>query len=266
MSRKKKILILSHLCLACTYLCWLLIQPYVKEIVSYKSQIALYEMVHERTALFAELSADDQRLILQGYATTLQHKTPSFWEQMGHLFFTQTPPFALAWLFFSLVTALLLLFHIEGAALSTWILPVVVVGYAYFLYTAPHHPQGALFPKEGYVLETYVTAEEQTGISRRDSLLLGWHRYLVQEWAHETPSLEQTVYQEQLEKGLFAFNIARLKWIAEGKGDEVIVAGFAAPPSILRIGCYLIWNFLFAWMINRKEKTSVYAVPSAPSC
>ncbi len=261
MNSYKKILILFHLCLACSYLCWLLIQPYVKEIVSYKSQIALYEMVHERNELFTQLPDDDRRLIVQGYAEALQHETPSIWKLLGHLFFNETPPFALAWLFFSLAITLLLLFHIEGAALSAWILPFVVLGYAYFLYTTPPPARATLFPKEHYVLDTYVTQEERMGMSRRESLLLGWHRYLVQEWAHETQLLP-----EQLERGLFAFNVARLKWIAEGKGDEVIIAGFSTPPSILRIGCYWIWNFLFAWMINRKEKHFIYVVPSAPIC
>src|SRR5262249_43202346 len=118
MSRKKKILVLLQLCMAFTYLCWLILQPYVKEIVSYKSQLALYEMVLEREPLFEQLPAKDKRIIERGYAAAMQRKAPSFWKAFGVGFLTHTPPFALAWLFFSLAIPLLLLFHIEGAARS----------------------------------------------------------------------------------------------------------------------------------------------------
>ena len=47
MSRKKKIFIIFHLCFAFAFLFWLLIQPSAKEIISQKTELALYEMVLE---------------------------------------------------------------------------------------------------------------------------------------------------------------------------------------------------------------------------
>lgn len=253
MSCYKKAFILLHLCLACTYLCWLVILPYVKEIVSYKSHISLYESVLSKRQLLTCLSDEDQRVIQEGYSQMGQHRPASFWNQFGQAFWTETPPFALAWLFFSLVIPILFLFSIEGAALSAWILPCIVVGYGGFLFeTTPKHSEG-IFPKEQYVLENYVNQDGKISRSKRDQLILGWHRYLIQEWAQESPLVDPSLYQEQLDKGFFAFNVARLKRIAEGKGDEVVTAGFSTPPSWLRIGCYFIWNCLFAWIINRKR-------------
>ena len=238
-------------------MCWLLIQPYVKEIISKKSQIALYEMVMEREALFQQLPLSDQQLFLEGHSVAKKSGSPSLVKELGRLLFVDTPPFALAWLFFSLAICLLYLFHIEGAAHAAWLLPLIVLGYAYFLYIPTVEKRVSLFPTEAHVLSSYVSSEEQTKLGQRGSLLLGWHRYLVNEWAHESYSSDPDVFKAQLDKGLFAFNIARIKWILEGKGDEIVLAGFTASPSLLRVGCYFIWNLIFAWMINRRSGVAV---------
>jgi hypothetical protein len=266
MSRKKKILILCHLSLAFTYFCWLLMQPYIKEMIIQKSELALYETVMKKDSLLRQLPPLDQVILLEGYAEARQNKGPSLLHEVGRLFFIDTPPFALAWLFFSLVICLLLLFRIEGALLSVWLLPFCVIGYAYFLYDSPQKRGESLFPSEEYVLTTYVESAENNAMGRRERLLLGWHRYLVQEWALEEPSEDLTLFSEQLDKGLFAFNVARLKWIIEGKDDEIVLAGFTTPPSLLRIACYFIWNLFFAWFINRKEKHLSAVAPSIPTC
>ncbi len=129
MSRKKKILIIIHLIFAFTFLSWLLMKPYVMEVISFKSQLALYEMVMERESLFQDLSNEQQFSITQGFETDNRRLGPSIMHQLGHLFFVETPAFALAWIFFSLLICFLLLFHIEGAQAAAWILPVLVVGY-----------------------------------------------------------------------------------------------------------------------------------------
>jgi hypothetical protein len=266
MSRKKKILIIFHLCFAFTYLFWLLIQPYVKEIIAQKSKCALFEAVMEKESLFQQLPSVDQLTLLEGYTTANQKKSPSLLQEVGSLFFVDTPPFALAWLFFSLAICSLLLFRIEGGVVSVWLLPLIVLGYAYFFYDVPQKSRETLFPSEGYVLTTYVETAENKARGRRESLLLGWHRYLVCEWACEEPSQDPALFKEQLDKGLFAFNVARLKWILEGKGDEIVLAGFAASPSLLRIASYFIWNLFFAWFINRREKNTSIAAPSTLTC
>lgn len=261
MSRKKKILLILHLCLAFSYLFWLLIQPFVKEVFLVKSQKDLYEMIFQREALFSKLPQEDQLALIEGYKTINEKRAPS-----GHSFFVETPAFALAWLFFSLLICFLLLFHIEGAAFSTWLLPLIVLGYVYFLYDHPIPQKESLFPAEEYVLTSYVSASENNSMGVKERLLLGWHRYLVHEWAHEIPNEDPTLFHEQLDKALFAFNVARLKWILAGKGDEAAQAGFISPPSLLRLACYFMWNLFFAWTINRKEKPTSAEVPSAPTC
>lgn len=264
MSRRKKILTILHLGFAFTFLCWLLIQPYVKEVVTQKSAKALFAQVMEKEALFRGLSSEKQKAIVEGFEQAKKKSKPSFLHEIGHLFFVSTPPFALAWLFFSLAIPLLLLFRIEGAALATWLLPLIVLGYAYFLYSEPVLSNESLFPTEEYVRSHYIEKSEFASLNQRESLLLGWHRYLILEWAHEAPSEEKKKFSLQLEKGLFAFNVARLEWLLADKGDEIVTKGFMAHPSILRIICYFIWNLSFAWFMNRKEKHSPSEVVSNP--
>jgi hypothetical protein len=124
----------------------------------------------------------------------------------------------------------------------------------------------SLFPAEEYVLTTYAESSENKSIRERENLLLGWHRYLIYEWADEIPSEDPLLFKEQIDKALFAFNVARLKWILEGKGDEVVLAGFAMPPSFFQITCYFIWNLCFAWFINWKKKNTFTEAPSTQTC
>ena len=143
-----------------------------------------------------------------------------------------------------MLVCFLLLFHIEGAARAAFLLPLLILPYAYF--HAPPAPN-AIFPEENYVKERYTNEGEH--------LIKGWHRYLITEWAHETPSSESTSYEAQLDRALFAFNVARLERIQAGKGDDVITAGFTSPPTAVRIITYFLWNGLFAWGINRRTRS-----------
>lgn len=251
LSRKKKILIIIHLIFAFTYLSWLFMKPYAMQIVTRKSEKSLYEMVMAREALFQKLSTQEQLAIKQGREL---RQTPSLSHQLHRLFFVETPPFALAWIFFSLLISLFLLLGIEGATKTAWILPLLALGYGYFLYSTPPKQREGLFPEESYVRTYYLTTEK--GKNDRQQLMKAWHRYVITEWALENPEEDPPLFEEQLERGLFAFNIARLKWIQEGKGDEVVTAGFSTPPSQFRIFAYLLWNLIFAWLVTRKQRPS----------
>lgn len=238
LTRKKRVLIILQLIFAFSLLVWVWIKPYTMKVVAKKSQTALYEMVMEREALFNALPLDDQLILKEGHK---QGKTPTL--------YISTSPFVIAWIFFAILVSILLLFQIEGAIASSWLLPALVLAYGYFLYTAPPKKGGSLFPTEEYVREHYLT-EEGRG---RDHLIKAWHRYLIVEWANESPSANDSLFKEQLDKGLFAFNVERLKWIHEGKGDDVVITGFTSPPSFLRLLTYFLWNLLFAWLITKKS-------------
>ncbi len=263
MSRKKKVFIILHLIFTFTFLSWLLMKPYVLEVMAKKSQLALYEMVIEKESLFHSLPSDQQTQIVEDFERAQTRSGPSLMHAVGRLFFVDTPVFALAWIFFSIAICLLLLFHIEGATLAIWILPFLIIGYGYELYTSRTHKPEGLFPKESYVREHYIDSQEILG--KRELLQKGWHRYLITEWTHTEPSGDPDIFQKQLDQGLFAFNIARLNWIQEGKGDEIVLAGFAAPPSFFRVLSYFLWNTLFAWMITRHRKVSRSDPLSTPS-
>jgi hypothetical protein len=264
MSRRKKIFIICHLCFALSFLVWLLIQPYVREIVSQKSQNAVYEMVTSHS-LFKDLPESEQEGLVSGYDKVKKQNAPSFLHECGRLFFISTPACALAWLFFSLAVSLLLLFQIEGAEKAAWLLPCIVLAYMYFSYTSAPKDKKSLFPSETYVLNRYVSSQEIEVMSQRKRLLVGWHRYLVAEWAKEEPSSKPEIFQQQLEKGLFAFNVARINWLQQGKGDEIVLAGFSTTPAPLSAIFYLLWNTGFAWMVRKEKKRSSEA-QSAQTC
>lgn len=240
LTRKKRVLIILQLIFAFSLLVWVWIKPYTMKVVAKKSQTALYEMVMAREALFNALALDDQKVLTAGYE---QGKSPAL--------SITTSPFVIAWIFFAILVSLLLLFQIEGAIASSWLLPALVLAYGYFLYTAPPKTGSGLFPSEDYVRKHYLT-EPGKG---RGHLIKGWHRYLIVEWAKENPSTNEAIFKEQLDKALFAFNVERLKWIQEGKGDDVVVTGFASPPSFLRLLAYFLWNLLFAWSITKKSSS-----------
>lgn len=262
MSRKKKIFTLFHFCFALTFFCWLVLQPFVKEVASQKSERALFEMVLERQDLFETLPEYEKSALQEGFLNASHKPKPSMLQHMSGQFFVTTPPFALAWLFFSLAICSLLFFNIEGAARATWLLPLIVICYAVSLYQAAPPVRPSLFPSETFVREHHLLPEETQTLGQREGLLLGWHRYLIEVWGKEKPSADPDLFSKQLEKGLFAFNVARLHWILEGKGNEVVTAGFTSPPSFFRVACYFLWNLGFAWLINRKQKLLSIEAPS----
>ncbi len=231
-------------------------QPYLKQVVARKSELGLYERVLENRALYQALPSEERQAIEKGYNAALLRAKPGFF-----LSFSGADPFALAWVSFALAISLLALFRIEGATLAAWILPLTVVCYGYFLSRASHSHSTGFFPSEKYVVENY--GEGQGSLLRsREHLMASWHRYLIREWAQETIQADPEAFEAQLGRGLYAFNIGRLKWITSGKGDEVVTAGFTAPPSIFRLAFYFIWNVIFAWQLNRQERLGLQSNPS----
>ncbi|MFZ0565072.1 MAG: hypothetical protein WAM28_02655 [Chlamydiales bacterium] len=262
MPRKNKIITIFHLCCAFSYLSWLLFQPYAREVVVQNSKLSLFERVLGHPSCFQKLSLFEQQSLVEGYKALQSGKKPSY-KPLSFLF--TTPPFALAWLFFSIFIPLLLLFRVEGAHQSVWLLPLFVVAYAYFSYKTPTPEKPPFFPSKDYVITNYLDNDPGGIFQRHSRLLEGWHRYLIAEWAHEDPSRDSTLFEEQLDRGLFAFNVERLKQLSSGEKDEVMLAGFIATPSLFRFLLYLTWNLIFAWTISRKKKRIPSEAASAPN-
>ncbi len=248
-TRKSKIMIIFHLCLVGTYLGWMLIQPplkthSLKEVVTF-----LYEEVTGRTALYHALPIEEQHHLEKGFAQFQTAPPSPYWTSVKNLL-AMSSPYVLAWLFFSFFICLLLLFSIEGASYSTWILPLLVIGYGSTLYFSPPQRPDSIFPSESYVIEHYAPSSPHSS-DHKKTLLSAWHHYLVSEWAHETPSLESETFQSQVEKGLFAFNTQRLSRLFEGKGGNDLFLGFSITPPLLFLVIYLGWNLFFAWTVRR---------------
>lgn len=179
----------------------------------------------------------------------------SFWEKLWsslHILVIELPVLERVWIVFSVAIALLLLLRIEGAVQAVWLLPLIVALYAYD--NTQHAPAATprasdlLFPSETYLIEHYLKQPLSNRISEQhDQLLKGWQFYLIEEWLHETPVSDPKQFAMQVERGQFAFDVARLE---HSISDQKVTSPFyKKEPPLLLVG-YLIWNLFLAWCIT----------------
>lgn len=247
MMRKKKILIILNLCLVFCFLTALIIQPNLKEIFNHQSGLKLYEEVLQRESLFQNLSLTDQEEISIGYQELRHQESPSLLSHPFAFFKTTSLPI-LIWFALSGILCTLLFLGIEKIHYALWLLPCLLL--ASLITDQSQNARSPLFPTEAYILEHYPP-----------KLLQGWHRYLITEWAHEIPASDEELFNAQLERGLFAFNIARLQELQ--KGDKLLFAGLSNSRSNLFLYLTLFWNVLFAWMIHRFSKSAALSNQSS---
>ncbi|MCH9609158.1 MAG: hypothetical protein S4CHLAM45_03800 [Chlamydiales bacterium] len=245
MPRKKRIIIIIHLCFAFSYLFWILIHPFIKEVVIKKSEAILFESVVGNETLFATLPIDEQSNIREGYQKNALRKQ-SYGENFSLSFF------GVVWMLLSITLSFFLLFSISGASNVCWILPMIVIAYGFFLGSAPPTQNPEFFPTQKELTPYLV---ENSGKKSREKIIDGWNTYLIHEWLHETPVDEQ--YDDQVARGNFLFNVERVRWLLEEKRGDVTLAHALFTPSALQFIFYLGWNLLFAWQINRRSKSEV---------
>lgn len=241
MIRKKKILIILHLSLIFCYLIALIVRPNLKENFTRKSGLKLYEEVLQREALFQNLSLESQEELSTGYEEMRHQETPSLFSHPFGFFKTTSSPI-LIWLALSAIFCVLLLLEVKKIHYALWLLPSLLLGS--LMTDGSQNVRSDLFPTETYLSENYPA----------NTLLQGWHQYLITEWAHEIPASEKELFSSQLERGLFAFNIARLQELQ--KGDKLLFEGFSESGPNFLLYLTLFWNVLFAWMIHRFSKSA----------
>lgn len=206
--------------------------------------MALFEAVLDHTAFHEDLSLEQQQTIIKGYET-LKHRNglPSLSLSL----------LGLTWAFASVASSLLLLFRVEGAKLASWILPLIVLAFGILI------PRPAindsLFPEEKEVLQYADPSHlsKKNWVDKKSQLLTAWQRYLIAEWAKETPQEDRELFKKQYEKGLFAFNIARINALLEGKPFVDFFTYLFLPPGALILTGYFLWNLFFAIFMNRKK-------------
>ncbi len=281
-AKPARILAIIQLCLAFTAIGWNMVTPYIDNYMTQTSYALLYQNVagvetpsknlsataqgrlQRNAARFAQLPLSE-RAKLSAYYTILQKKIePSFWAKTTNAFYTfavKTPPFELAWIFFSIALALMLLLRIEGAAQALWILPLIVAAYIVDNGLQPKATTAAsatLFPSEAHIVQQYLKKPLDKSIQKQqEELTLGWQLYLIDVWSKEVPSSDPLIYAEQVENGEFFFNLARLKHEALENTASPGIVPRHQPFVVLLL--YLAWNICFALVAYRTLHPKILA-------
>lgn len=273
-----RIAAIFHLCLALSLLLWILSQPFMGDLFAVKSELILYDALLTQPHQIEQLSIEDAKWVTEHYDHLKEKLQLPFTAKLGsmlYLLFIKTPPLELAWLFFSIMIPLLLLMRYDGSAQVCWLLPIIVFAYSIDnLANAPPSIQASdvhLFPTEQTIIEKYLKAPLSLEIGEQQKeLTQGWHRYLIQEWAHEQPGQDPSKAVIQVEKGEFAFILARIK----ARSHDKILAIEKSDPkhSLFLLALYFVWNGFFAWLamrflISRHLLTNCAAIgaPSLPN-
>lgn len=267
-----RVMVIIQLSLAFSTLLWLVSQPFLGDLFRIKSQMLIYqdvmgislseERIVEQNRLkrnaekYANLPSVNKELIQKKYKALQEKLSLSASEKLEnllHLFIHKTSPFEIAWIILSVLISILILKKNEGAHHASWMLP----GLALFFLISYQGDNNSFekeispFPSEQEIVEHYLQAPlDKDILKQREQLLEGWHLYLIKEWARETPSKNSEIFQNQVEKGEFMFNVM---WILEEKPSHNLLQHI----SLFWIYLYFGWNLFFAWFVNhhlKKEK------------
>lgn len=271
-----RVLAILQLCAAFVVLCWFGIAPFVQNYFSTQSQSLLIKsitgtregaagnlkaQINRNQERFKELSSEDQSAIINYSHWLKQQNSYSFYQtakSVLEIFFFKISPFTQAWIFFSIAICILLLLRIEGAAQAALILPFILIIYCLSIQLQPQgmakpSNEDLLFPSEEFVVQEYLKESLSKKImEQRKQLLKGWQHYVITEWAREVPSQNEEVFNQQVEKGEFAFALARLN--AQQKDYLTTRTSSKAPPaSPLLVILGILWSIGFAWGVNRRQ-------------
>jgi len=276
--RPARVITIIQLCIAFTILIFTLSYPFLQRYIDQKTDVMLIQIVKGDQSLvtdessslelkqrdllkrnvvrFEELPLSKQTMVDEFYEELISAPSRSFlidFLETSASFVRKTPSFMLAWILLSIVLGILILLKVEGTHQTIWLLPLLVSLYGWQNVTqAPisiPSPDAALFPQEKEVIEEELadSIEEQ-----REQLQRGWQAYLVKNYAKEIPSNDKEVFDLQVEKGEFLFNIARIeKRKSTQERADVTFWETKKHPAFLLL--FFFWNFYFAWQIFRTE-------------
>ena len=242
MSTKKRILCIVQLCLGLITFLWIILFPFLGSIYHYKSQLFLYESIFGQTDLFELLPKSDQKVLKAKYEKikALSAK-PKLLEALS--FFSAISPYEMTWVIFAIVLPIFLLLRIEGVNQLVWILPLLCLLFSYENRKFGKEVFYEKIPNETYIMDNYIKEPLGSTIKEEfEQLKQGWTKYLVIEWAKESPSLDSLILEQQIRKGQFLFNVQKVKEAA----ILPLSHSFLTKRSYLTLMLYIIWNFLFA--------------------
>ena len=171
------------------------------------------------------------------------------------------PPFAKAWIFFSLVIGILLLLQIEGAAELTWLIPLITLMFCLENTRFGKDPidpvDRSLFPTERQLIQQnpHPSGLPMSISEQKEQLNQGWQNYLVTQWAKEDPSELPEVFAQQVEKGAYQFHLTRLLKKIDPSRTPLRIAPFQTRFNLIVLGVICCWNFVFAiWITWLKRR------------
>jgi hypothetical protein len=246
-----------QLCLAFTTLIWITSSPFVNEYFSIHADILLYQTVTgehggPNADYFKALPEDKRRLLLYNYNKLLNspaHTLPENASRIIQSLFGGPSPFKIAWVGLAIVIPIFVLKRREGARAVVWLLPILAICHA-IVSGGPSEKSGSrsvVIPEEELIVTKYLHEPLRGTIGQqREQLTLGWHRYLVQEWAHEEIAADPLLFQEQVNRGEFAFNLGRAEEL--GKREKGLEHGDGRDSPLLLLA-YIMWNCVFACVV-----------------
>ena len=243
-------LLILQLCFAFMMLVWYAFFPFMGELYHFRSRLFLAQTIKGDQSLLAYVPEDEHKKIsvklssnaaffhqLPGYQQDevmddIRHyqeklKAP-FRQKIASSFsilIWQLPLFKQSWMIFALLVSFALLYRLEGAAVTVWILPLLSLCYLlnnHFLEPERPPPDEHLFPK----------------IEHRK-----WEAYLNQQWGGE-----------------FYFNLERLKALREDPSYHSAYQ-FKGREPLGFLTLYFTWNLLFAYLIYKKEGITQITTP-----
>jgi hypothetical protein len=264
-----RVVAILQLCMALTMFLWIVSQPFMGDLFTIKSQLLFYETVMGKKELptagqmqrnaerFAALPASTKKQLETGYNSLMKEMQKPFLKKLKRsteLLLTKTPPFELAWIFFSMLIPILLLIRIEGAVPAVWLLVLMTLGYGVdnqLNAPARANTEAHLFPSESELLSRYVKEPLKPNLFEQESQLKkGWELFLVDQWAKEPMSKNLAQFALQVEKGEFSFNIARINAMKQIT-QALSVNASPEKHSLPTLALYLAWNSLMAAVVTR---------------
>lgn len=227
------------------------------EAVMGKKEVTTSDQRQRNAQRFLDLPAAVKSNMETGYARLKDEMKRPFsykLKQSMEQLFVKTSPFELGWLFFSVVIPILLLLKIEGAVQAVWLLVLMTVGYGVDNQLNAHakiNHELHLFPSEELILQKYVKEPLRSNVFEQESQLKrGWHRYLIDKWAKEPISDEDSHFALQLEKGEFEFTLARINAM-KSISDEIAYNSLPEKKSLLLLAIYFAWNLFMAGIVTK---------------
>lgn len=252
-----RVVAIIHLCIAFSAIFYEISYPFLGQLFDNKRLYHLYESIFANEQLFQDLPHHQIIELQDGFANLQREMKTSFstkFSQSISILLFGLPPFQKAWLLFSVILPILILIKIDGSHHAAWILPLIS---AIFLLnqvslnnTNSTIYEKSLFPTEELVISRYLKQQLPANIAEQQKYLTrGWQLYLIDNWAKEKLSSNQKIFQKQLSKGKFKFNLARI---------EAVKKDLATPPYLSKRSpllslFFFLWSVFFAWFVNRRK-------------